>query len=207
MLATTMETYTGRKVDLAHPDPATISIDDIAWHLSRQPRFLGATRSDIVYNVAQHSVLVLNRVKQIIYKTGHHASEQDVCLLITALLHDAHEAYIGDILKPMGALLDLSQPLKRLKSRIQNAIYTGLFKDVRFNGKKFIAYVGPVIRDADNWAAHYEAYHLMHSKGNWFDSPVLLEEEYIMRNMIVWTPAIAQQYFLNHYRELLALAV
>lgn len=195
MLSTTMETYTGRRVDLSHPDPATICIEDIAWHLSRIPRFQGATTSENVYSNAQHSVLVLNRIRQT-------NPDANLSMLITALLHDAHEAYIGDIIKPMGQLLDLAQPLKRLKSRVQNAIYSGLLKDWRMGGKKFVPYIGPVIKDADHWAATYEAYHLMHSKGNWYASPVLLEEEFIMRNMIVWTPAQAQSSFLNHYRDL-----
>lgn len=194
MLATIMETYTGQEVDLSRPQPATIKIEDIAWQLSRQPRFLGATTSDNVYSVAQHSVLVLNRVRQ--------TERTNISLLVTALLHDAHEAYIGDISKPMGQLLDLAQPLKRLKSRLQNAIHTGLLKDIRFGGKKFIPYIGPVIKEADKWAAAYEAYHLMHSRGkNWSDR-VVLEEEFIMRNFIVWNPRQAQQSFLNHYRDL-----
>lgn len=201
MLSTTMETYTGRRVDLACPDPATVSIDDIAWHLSRQPRFLGATRSDNVYNVAQHSVLVLNRVRQ----TNPDASKS---LMLTALLHYAHQAYIGDVIKsPMGELLDLAQPLKRLKARVQNAIYTGLLKELRFDGKKFVAYLGQTIVEADQWAATYESYHLMHSKGNWYAKKVFLEDEYVTRNVIVWTPVKARQYFLNHYLDLTTEAV
>jgi len=195
MLATSMETYTGKKVDLARPDPETISIDDVAWHLSRIPRFLGATRSDNVYSVAQHSVLVLNRVRQQI-------PEANICLLITALLHDAHLAYIGDIEKPVGQLLDLAQPIRRLKDRVQNAIHLGLLREHRFEGKKFVAYIGPAIRDADKWADTYEAYHLMHSRGKWHANPTVLDEEFIMRNFIVWAPAQAQASFLNHYRDL-----
>lgn len=195
MLATTMETYTGRRVDLSHPDPATICIEDIAWHLARQPRFLGATTSDNVYTVAQHSVLVLNRVRATV-------KDANVCLLICALLHDGHEAYMGDIIKPMGELLDLKLPLQRLKARIQHAIYKGLLKDWRYGGQKFEAYLGEAIHEADRWAACYEAYHLIHSKGSWFTTLVLLEEEYMMRNMIVWTPQQAQASFINHYRDL-----
>jgi len=195
MLSTTMETYTGKKVDLAKPDPATINIDDIAWHLARIPRFLGATRSDNVYNVAQHSVLVLNRVRQ-------QNPDANICLLITALLHDAHEAYIGDIERPVGQLLDLAQPIRRLKDRVQNAIHLGLLREHRFEGKKFAAYIGSAVREADNWAGTYEAYHLMHSRGKWYGNPSMLDEEFIMRNFIVWAPAQAQASFLNHYRDL-----
>ena len=195
MDATTIETYTGQKVDLSHPDPKSINIEDIAWHLSRIGRYNGATRSDNVYSVAQHSVLVLNRVRS-------QEPDANTSLLLTALLHDAHEAYIGDVISPMGQLLDLRLPLLRLKSRVQNAIYTGLLREMRFGGKKFVAYLGPVIPEADKWAASYESYHLLHSKGKWHGNRVLLEEEFIMRNVIVWNPEQARSYFLNHYRDL-----
>lgn len=195
MLSTTVETYTGQKVDLAKPKPENINISDISWHLSRQARFNGATTSDNIYSVAQHSVLVLNRVRQT-------EPDADHGLLISALLHDAHEAYIGDVSSPMGQLLDLAQPLRRLKDRLQAAIYIGLLKDHRFNNRKFVPYVGPVIARADKWAATYEAYHLMHSRGKgWANAPTL-DEEFIMRNFIVWDAAQAQRSFLNHYRDL-----
>jgi len=195
MQSTTRETYTGQKVDLAHPDPKSINIEDIAWHLARIARYNGATRSDNVYSVAQHCVLVLNRVR-----SQEPAASQS--LLLTALLHNAHVAYIGDVISPMGQLLDLRLPLQRLKSRMQNAIYTGLLKEMRFGGQKFVAYLGPVIPAADKWAASYESYHLLHSRGNWHTDKVFLEEEFIMRNVIVWSPEQARSSFLNHYRDL-----
>jgi len=195
-VTTTFETYTGRFVDLSKPDPDTIAIDDIAWNLSRLPRFTGSTRSDLVYSVAQHSVLVLNRVRQV-------NADVTRSLLLTALLHDAHEAYMGDLSSPMCNLLDMKMPVARLKSRLQNAIYRGLLGDIEWDGKKFVQYIGPVVKEADLWARTYEAYHLMHSKGgNWVSSSVLAEE-HILRNVLVWSPAKARESFLNHYLELI----
>ena len=194
-LDTTMETYTGRRVDLALPRPSSICIEDIAWHLSRQARFLGATTSGNVYSVAQHSVIVLNRVRATV-------RDPNLCLLICALLHDGHEAYIGDIIRPMGRLLELRLPLLRLKSKLQHAIYKGLLKNWRYGGGQFEEYTGDIIHQADNWAGMYEAYHLMHSKGNWYTNPVHLEEEFILRTFIVWTPQQAHDAFLSHYRDL-----
>jgi len=187
---TTMETYSGRMVDLSKPDPNQISIEDIAWHLSRIPRFGGATNKENVYTVAQHSVLVLNRVKQ---TTG----TEDNAVLLTALLHDAHEAYMGDIVSPMSNLLDLRMPIMRLKSRLQKAVYLGLL------GKQFVPVENEALHQADMWAGQYEAYHLMHSKGKHYQPEILLEDEYILRNMLVWPTEYANESFKNHFQELL----
>ena len=199
MKNTTMETYTGRKVDLARPDPKQICIEDIAWHLSRQPRYLGATSSGSVYSVAQHSVLVLNRVRATV-------KNADIFLLITSLLHDAHEAYMGDITRPMKQLLDLTQPLKRLETRLQHAVYKGLFSGVSINGQSFEEDTSGEVDRADDWACRYEAYHLLHSKGDWFDDNVagseFLEEEFIVRTVTVKTEKQAYESFLGHYRDL-----
>ncbi|MHB8565280.1 MAG: metal-dependent phosphohydrolase, partial [Acidiferrobacteraceae bacterium] len=81
-------THSGRMVDLMDPQPSMIDFGDIAWALSQLCRYTGHTRYP--YSVAQHSVLV-----------SHHVPKS---LEAQALMHDAQEAYIGD----------LSSPLKRL---------------------------------------------------------------------------------------------
>ena len=79
-------TASGRLVDLAHPDPDSICVEDIAHHLSHLCRYAGATRD--FYSVAQHSVLV-----------SRHPAVQGY--EPEALLHDAAEAYTGDLTVPM----------------------------------------------------------------------------------------------------------
>jgi len=198
---TVMDTYSGQKVDLSNPDPRTINIQDIAWHLSRIPRFGGATLSENVYCVAQHSVIVLNKVRQIIQSRIATMDPAELnSMLVSALLHDAHEAYMLDIINPMYALLDLTQPLKRLKERVQKAIYRGLQQDLVIkNGKRFAPYIGEEIKQADYWAVNYESYHLLHNKGKSWADHSLLEEQEMYRNFIVWTPAQAAENFLSHY--------
>lgn len=86
-----MEAYSGRQVDLLMPCPSQISIDDIAHHLSQINRFNGATSRP--YSVAQHSIYVSMLVPDEIALFG--------------LLHDAHEAYLGDLNTPLkNALCD-----------------------------------------------------------------------------------------------------
>lgn len=82
-------THTGKRFDLLAPRAELISTIDIAHALSHVARFNGHTRHH--YSVAQHSLLV--------------ASIVPADLQLTALLHDATEAYIGDMVRPLKALL------------------------------------------------------------------------------------------------------
>lgn len=80
-----IRTFSGNYVDVFNPDPATITIEDIAHHLSNQCRFSGALPE--FYSVAQHSYLTSYLVEQ------EHK--------LAALLHDAAEAYLVDIPSPI----------------------------------------------------------------------------------------------------------
>lgn len=78
-------THSGRKFDLAKPTADMVDPTDIAHSLSMQCRFNGHTRS--YYSVAQHCYLVADLVP-----TEHQ---------LAALLHDATEAYVGDLVRPL----------------------------------------------------------------------------------------------------------
>lgn len=80
-----MQTYTGQRFDPLHPDPAAICIEDIAHALSMNCRYAGHVRR--FYSVAEHSVHVSQAV-----------SPQNA---LWGLLHDAAEAYIGDLVRPL----------------------------------------------------------------------------------------------------------
>jgi len=86
-------TYTDRRVDLFEPKTSEISIFDIARSLSQQCRFLGHTTR--FYSVAQHSILVSQLVPN-----------EDA---LWGLLHDASEAYTGDLPRPFKGLLEMVQ--------------------------------------------------------------------------------------------------
>jgi hypothetical protein len=91
---TELSTWSGGKFDFTNPDPKDIHISDIAHALSLQCRFNGHINE--FYSVAEHSVLVAD----ILFE--RHA---DPKLAMTGLLHDAAEAYIGDIVSPLKHLL------------------------------------------------------------------------------------------------------
>ncbi len=80
-------TYTGRMFWPSDPQPEDFCIEDIAHGLSHICRYGGHCRT--FYSVAQHSVLV-----------SHHVPAEDA---LTALMHDATEAYIGDMIRPIKA--------------------------------------------------------------------------------------------------------
>jgi hypothetical protein len=82
-------THGGRLIDLAAPQSSDIAIADIALALSRMPRFCGHTRRP--WTGADHSMLVLQLL----------GDDAPTDLRIAALLHDGHEAYIGDISTPL----------------------------------------------------------------------------------------------------------
>lgn len=82
---TCIRTFTGRMIDLMDPQPEDIHLHDIAHMLALTNRFSGATYAP--YSVAQHSVL------------ASHMADDDAALY--ALLHDASEAYLGDIVRPL----------------------------------------------------------------------------------------------------------
>jgi len=89
-------THSGKLVNVIDPDPDTISILDIAHALGNQCRFGGHTK--MFYSVAQHSILVASAVPDE-YK-------------FAALMHDASEAYLIDLPRPVKRLLPYYEKLE-----------------------------------------------------------------------------------------------
>ena len=85
----------GRRLDLLDPTPLDIEIEDIAHGLAFVARWNGQTRGDWPYSVAEHSLLV----EQIFARLGDPPAKW--CL--AALLHDAPEYVIGDMISPVKA--------------------------------------------------------------------------------------------------------
>lgn len=84
-----IRTFTGKVFDLKILDPDSICIEDIAHALSQTARFAGHLPE--MYNVAQHSILV--------------SSKCDRKHKLAALLHDASEAYLGDMPSPFKKMM------------------------------------------------------------------------------------------------------
>jgi hypothetical protein len=79
-----------REINLLHPKPSDIRLEDIAYGLAHLPRFNGQTT--FVYSVAHHSMLVAKLAQRMF---------GDDATVRAAFLHDAAEAYIGDVISPV----------------------------------------------------------------------------------------------------------
>jgi 5'-deoxynucleotidase YfbR-like HD superfamily hydrolase len=99
-----MVTIFGIEVDLLNPTSEMIDVRDIAYSLGRQCRYNGMTSQHC--SVAEHSVMVAFMVKE----AGGTKHDQ-----FCGLMHDAHEAYIGDMIQPMKTMPELGAAYKKLE--------------------------------------------------------------------------------------------
>ncbi|MDQ0515507.1 5'-deoxynucleotidase YfbR-like HD superfamily hydrolase [Kaistia geumhonensis] len=133
----------GRRLDLADPSPFDVEIGDIAHGLARVARWNGQTRGPHAFSVAQHSVLVVD----IAVRLDGSLSNAD---RLAALLHDAPEYVIGDMISPFKALV--GGAYKAVEARLLAAIHLrfGLPAERR-------AELTRAIKAADRIAAYHEA--------------------------------------------------
>ncbi len=165
-------TYSGRHLDFRNPDPAGIAIGDIAVALSRACRFSGQCRK--TYSVAQHSVLVSLNVP------AEHALE--------ALLHDATEAWLGDVSTPLKALLPEYVRIEKNLDRVVRRKF-GLPEKMS----------GPVHR-ADRVLLATEKRDLMpEDPDEW---PVLVGVSPLPGTILPWTENSAREIFLERWARL-----
>ncbi|KFB10577.1 YfbR-like 5'-deoxynucleotidase [Nitratireductor basaltis] len=133
----------GRRLDLLDPSPLDIEITDIAHGLARVARWNGQTAGDFAYSVAQHSLLV-ERVFEVLNRDAGPEAFQ------IALLHDAPEYVIGDMISPFKATL--GDDYKSVERRLQRAIH------IRFSLPPTIDMkLKRAIKRADQVAAYFEA--------------------------------------------------
>ena len=86
----------GRRLDLLDPTPMDIEIEDIAHGLAFVARWKGQTHGDFAYSVAEHSILVEALFRRLY-------PNEPVKWQLAALLHDAPEYVIGDMISPVKA--------------------------------------------------------------------------------------------------------
>jgi uncharacterized protein len=133
----------GRRLDLLNPSPLDIEVEDIAHGLARVARWNGQTKGDHAFSVAQHCVLVEELAV-------HLDPALDRKARLAALLHDAPEYVVGDMISPFKAALGLDY--KAFENRLLAAIH------IRFG----LPPQGPqtlevFIKKCDHLAAYLEA--------------------------------------------------
>lgn len=133
----------GRRLDLLDPSPLDIEISDIAHGLARVARWNGQTSGEHAFSVAQHSLLVEALFCDLVPEASADAR-------LAALLHDAPEYVIGDMISPFKSVMGGSY--KDCELRLQRAIH------LRFSlPPEPVAALRKEIKRADQIAAYFEA--------------------------------------------------
>ena len=133
----------GRRLDLLDPSPMDIEIEDIAHGLARVARWNGQTIGDHSFSVAQHSVVV----EEI---SAHLEPGLAPKWRLAALLHDAAEYVIGDMISPFKTALGYDY--RSFEDRLETAIH------VRFGLPAHApAPIKKLIKQADRACAFFEA--------------------------------------------------
>jgi 5'-deoxynucleotidase YfbR-like HD superfamily hydrolase len=133
----------GRRLDLLDPAPVDVEIADIAHGLARVARWNGQTTGNHIFSVAQHSLLVETLVVRLVKSVP-------AKWRLAALLHDAPEYVIGDMISPFKAVIGGNY--KPVEARLQAAIH------IRFGlPVELPASVAASIKRADRIAAYFEA--------------------------------------------------
>lgn len=133
----------GRRLDLLDPSPLDIEIEDIAHGLARVARWNGQTAGRSAFSVAQHSLLVEELSGFIDRKT-------ETRWRLAALLHDAPEYVVGDLISPFKAAVGLDY--KELEHKLLRAIHIRFGLPARLPAK-----VTNLIKRADRMSAYLEA--------------------------------------------------
>jgi 5'-deoxynucleotidase YfbR-like HD superfamily hydrolase len=182
----------GRRLDLLNPSPLDIELSDIAHGLARVARWNGQTNGDHAFSVAQHSLVVEAIFRQ------QNRCDADECLM--ALLHDAPEYVIGDMISPFKAVV--GGGYKTVEKRLEAAVH------LRFGLPPATpAGLKAKIKKADQVAAFFEATELAgfsHAEAiKFFGAPRGITVEMI--DIAPLTAVEAQQRFAERF-EMLELA-
>jgi uncharacterized protein len=182
----------GRRLDLLDPSPLDIEIADIAHGLARVARWNGQTRGAHIFSVAQHTLLVEAVMRS-------QTPRIDARFRLAALLHDAPEYVIGDMISPFKAVLggDYKVVEKRLLAAIH--IRFGLPAELRPE-------ITRQIKNADRGAAYLEATELagfaQAEARRLFGRDPGLPETTKQDYLTPWSAAKAEKRFLARFKAL-----
>jgi len=166
-----IRTHTGRAVDLVHPSPSMFFVDDIARGLSMLCRYVGQVSQ--FYSVAEHSFWVS-------MQCGDSPQTQ-----LWGLLHDASEAYLGDMSAPVKGLPELA-PFRLLERRVSAAILTQFGLPLE---------APTIVKKIDQFIRVNEQMELQNVKPA--KDAVLIPVA-----LALWPPSVAEQMFLDRFNDL-----
>jgi hypothetical protein len=173
-----LQTVSGRWVNPFDPDPSQLDPGDIARALANQCRFGGHCRA--FYSVAQHSVIV----SELVERRGGDAED-----VFAALMHDATEAYLGDMPHPIKHRSPLGAEFKAAEDKLEQAIRE------RFQIKPDVSLIKP----ADRALLATERRAFSAEEWHW---PELEGVEPLDLALTAWPPDAAAEAFARRYAEL-----
>ncbi len=182
----------GRRLDLVDPSPMDIEIEDIAHGLARVARWNGQTTGDHPFSVAQHCVVV----EAFVARKAPGAAPR---WRLAALLHDAAEYVIGDMISPFKAALGVDY--REFEERLESAIH------IRFGlPARIPANVRAQIKAADRASAFLEATQLAgfarEEARTLFGPPPRTR----IAALLPWPAPRAEARYLERYRALIRAA-
>jgi 5'-deoxynucleotidase YfbR-like HD superfamily hydrolase len=182
----------GRRLDLLDPSPLDIEIADIAHGLARVARWNGQTSGAHIFSVAQHTLLVETVLREQMPRV-------DVRFRLAALLHDAPEYVIGDMISPFKAVI--GDAYKAVEARLLAAIH------LRFGLPAVLpAELIALTKASDRSAAYLEATRFAGFSAaearRFFGSPpkfsAAIERDYLTP----WPAEIAERRYLERFAKL-----
>ncbi|MGZ6016338.1 MAG: HD domain-containing protein [Phenylobacterium sp.] len=182
----------GRRLDLLDPSPLDVEIDDIAHGLARVARWNGQTIGEHAFSVAQHCIVVEDLVRRM-------KPEIEPRWRLAALLHDAPEYVIGDMISPFKAALGLDY--RTFEDRLERAIH------IRFGlPPKTPPQVKRLIKTADRISAFFEAVDLAG-----FAEPEAVTlfgrpPAHVRPKLDPWSAPEAQRHYLDRFAKLFRAA-
>jgi len=189
-----IKTFTGGLLDLENPKPEDIDLRDIIWPLCKINRFGGHIKNRKIgrlpvealhYSVAEHSILLAHRLM-----TDY---PHRPMLALQGLMHDAGEAYIGDIISPIKGNRAVSRVLKAIERQLETAIFEKCAIDYPLD---------PIIKNYDMRILMDEQSQALNRGDGDFDTGeplgVILQ---------FWTPEQAHEQFFHMYGKLKAAAM
>ena len=176
---TYIRTYSGGKFWPLEPEVGDVKIEDIAHALSQQCRWTGHTNK--FYSVAQHCCLVSD---QLPYEHQ-----------LAGLLHDASEAYLSDISRPVKHSPGFGEVYKVAEARLESVIASAFNVDYPW---------APPIKDADNLLLHSEGRDLLNFTFGKTEEEASKagEKKYLPVTIEPWSPEKAEQEYLDRFRVL-----
>ena len=181
----------GRRLDLLDPTPMDIEIEDIAHGLAFVARWNGQTRGDWAYSVAEHSILVEEIFTR---QTGSEPKWQ-----LAALLHDAPEYVIGDMISPVKAAIGSSYG--ELDLRLTAAVH------LRFGLPAVLpVLIKKAIKSADRISAWLEAVQIAGFSEPEADKLFGRPDSALLRGLEIKLrpPAVVRTGFVERHRALMA---